>query len=290
MLGIGIGLTSAFGGGRGSGGGGSGLPASIVSAHSVSRKLFGAFTGDLIRVRRSSDNLEADIGFDGDDVLDETALLAHVGAGDGFIVKVYEQSGDANAVDYQQTTASLQPKIVDTGAVIKRGGKPFADQTPGGLDFNKAWTTRPTDASAMAVWEAASVETYVAYLTTPDRFSANPYYFVAQSGSTSGIISLGATTFPSLYKNGAFVGQRGDGTTRADLHTAFAIDAPLILRSQGMNFTENVQFDTLATAYRDGELAGPRYWVEEIIVDSPAAGDIDAIEADQASFYGITLA
>ena len=42
------------------------------------RKLSSTYTGECIRVRRSSDNAEADIGFNGD-YLDEVALLAHTG-------------------------------------------------------------------------------------------------------------------------------------------------------------------------------------------------------------------
>jgi hypothetical protein len=44
------------------------------------RKLRNAYTGNAIRVRRSSDNAEADIGFTANGDLDTTALLAHVGS------------------------------------------------------------------------------------------------------------------------------------------------------------------------------------------------------------------
>ena len=36
-----------------------------------------AYSGSCIRVRRSNDNSEADIGFDGDGNLDTAALLSH---------------------------------------------------------------------------------------------------------------------------------------------------------------------------------------------------------------------
>ena len=49
-------------------------PAAVYSL----RKLRSAYTGSAIRVRRSLDNAEADIGFDGTD-LDTTALINHVG-------------------------------------------------------------------------------------------------------------------------------------------------------------------------------------------------------------------
>ncbi len=77
-----------------------------------------------MRVRRSSDNAEADIGFS-DDWLDETALLDHVGTGGtdhGYVAKWYDQSG--NARDAIQATAGDQALIVDNGAVVKYNLKP----------------------------------------------------------------------------------------------------------------------------------------------------------------------
>jgi len=78
------------------------------------RKLKTAYAGDCIRVRRTSDNTELDIGFVAN-VLDEASLLAFCGANSGFVVKWYDQSGNAN--DGVQLIASLQPRIVNAGAI-----------------------------------------------------------------------------------------------------------------------------------------------------------------------------
>lgn len=87
------------------------------------RRLRTAYTGPLMRVRRSSDNVELDIGFDSNGWLDEAALLSHVGAGNsGFVTTWYDQSG--NARNATQTTAASQPRIVDAGVVEVLGGKP----------------------------------------------------------------------------------------------------------------------------------------------------------------------
>lgn len=66
------------------------------------------------RVRRSSDNAEQDIGFVAGD-LDTASLLSFVGAGDGFITTMYDQSGNAN--NATQSTASDQRFIVTAGAL-----------------------------------------------------------------------------------------------------------------------------------------------------------------------------
>lgn len=79
------------------------------------RKIRDAYAGNCIRVRRSSDDAEADIGFSGNN-LDTAALLAHTGANDGFIVTWYDQSG--NTRNLTQSTAASQPKIVSSGSVI----------------------------------------------------------------------------------------------------------------------------------------------------------------------------
>lgn len=79
------------------------------------RKMVRGYSGQAIRVRRSSDNMEADIGFVGKD-LDVSALLAHVGAGDGFVKTIYDQSG--NSKDFVQGTSTYQPKIVSSGSYL----------------------------------------------------------------------------------------------------------------------------------------------------------------------------
>jgi PKD repeat protein len=86
------------------------------------RKLRGAYTGSAIRVRRSSDNTEQDIGFNSLLELDTTALLSFVGAGNGFVTTWYDQS--LNAKHATQTTAANQPQIVSSGSVILENAKP----------------------------------------------------------------------------------------------------------------------------------------------------------------------
>lgn len=86
------------------------------------RRLTDSYSGALMRVRRSSDNVEADIGFTAAGDLDTVALLAHTGAGDGFVSKLYDQSG--NGRDLAQATAANQPRIVLAGVVDKLNARP----------------------------------------------------------------------------------------------------------------------------------------------------------------------
>jgi hypothetical protein len=95
----------------------------VASAAAYSlRKLRAAYDGSAVRVRRSSDNTETDIGFTASGDLNTAALLAHVGSGSGFVTTWYDQSG--NARNATQTTAGIQPRIVNAGVIDIANGKP----------------------------------------------------------------------------------------------------------------------------------------------------------------------
>lgn len=96
------------------------------------RKLRTAYSGQCLRVRRSSDNAEQDIGF-ASNKLDTASLLTFVGAGDGFVVTWYDQSG--NGRDAAQATAGNQLYVVQSGATLAWGAQgdvgilnPFEDR------------------------------------------------------------------------------------------------------------------------------------------------------------------
>lgn len=80
------------------------------------RKVKSNYNGSAIRVRRSSDNTELDIGFDSNGNLDTSALLSFVGSSKGYVSIWYDQSG--NARNATQTTTTRQPRIVNSGGVI----------------------------------------------------------------------------------------------------------------------------------------------------------------------------
>lgn len=102
----------------------------MQAAYSM-RNLNPNFNTASIRVRRSSDNQEQDIGFDANGNLDRTALMDFVGRGStdqGFVTTWYDQSGHGR--DMVQTSRSQQGLIVDGGVLITR-----ADGSPG-ISFN----------------------------------------------------------------------------------------------------------------------------------------------------------
>jgi hypothetical protein len=94
---------------------------SAAAAFSL-RKLRAAYTGSAIRVRRSSDNAEQNIGFDANGNLDTSSLTSFCGSGNGFVTTWYDQSG--NGLNVTSTLAISQPQIVNAGSVILENSQP----------------------------------------------------------------------------------------------------------------------------------------------------------------------
>ena len=86
------------------------------------RKLRNAYSGSAIRVRRSTDSAEINIGFTSLGDLDTTTLLSFVGAGSGFISVWYDQSGNVN--NATAINNANQFTIVASGVLITKNSKP----------------------------------------------------------------------------------------------------------------------------------------------------------------------
>ena len=73
------------------------------------RRLLTAYSGNCVRIRRSSDSAEQNFGFVSD-VVDTAGIASFVGGGSGFIVTWFDQNG--NVVDITQATAGMQPQFI----------------------------------------------------------------------------------------------------------------------------------------------------------------------------------
>jgi len=93
-----------------------------VAAYSL-RRLTSEYLGSAIRVRRSSDNSETDIGFTSNGELDSATLLSFAsGSNNAFVSLWYDQTGfDLHQV---RTESNQQPQIVSNGSLITDSGKP----------------------------------------------------------------------------------------------------------------------------------------------------------------------
>ena len=92
------------------------------------RKLRTAYAGFCINVRRSSDNATLNIGFNGSNTIDTTALLTFVGANNGFVTQWYDQSGNGN--NASGGSSGVQPQIVFSGSLLIKNSKPYISADP----------------------------------------------------------------------------------------------------------------------------------------------------------------
>ena len=162
------------------------------------RKLRTAYTGNCIRVRRSSDNTEQNIGFV-NNVLDEASLLTFCGAGNGFVTTWYDQSGNAN--NATQSTAFNQPQIVSSGAMITTNGKNSilfnanklmlltSSITVGTSSYNSFVGKRISSGSRLIGLARFSTTGYAMYL-----WSDNNYYYLGKTNSYLASSSTDTTT------------------------------------------------------------------------------------------------
>jgi hypothetical protein len=152
-------------------------PDAVCVAYSL-RKLRTAYTGSAVRVRRSSDNTEQDIGFVADE-LDTASLLAFCGAGNGFVQTWYDQSG--NARDAAQTTQANQPQIVSSGLVINLNSKPTVQFN------NQQFITRASfnvsSVSTFTLLKKYNIQGFGAYLRNVTATGNSFAIVTAQSGT-----------------------------------------------------------------------------------------------------------
>ena len=256
-------------------------------AYSAARRLSSTYTGALIRVRRSSDNTEQDIGYDSNNVLDESALTTFVGANNGFVTKWYDQSG--NAKNLENSTALNQPKIVNSGTVLKDNSKPA-------LSFNG--TSQYLAVTDNTILHASSLTScfYTAQIlsgnTNPPlaskSYSADGGYFFGQLGADDKLqlyIDQGTNivgTAAILNSQKLFTNFNQTGTNNIKYYINGSLDATSTKSSlSGTNTTYfALGFDPLGV-YLKGNFQ------EAIIYSTDKTSNQSGIESNINTFYSI---
>ena len=151
------------------------------------RKIRVAYSGSAIRVRRSSDNAEQNIGFLSNNTLDTASLLSFCGVGNGFITTWYDQS--TNARNATQTTATNQPQIVSSGNLLLVNSKPC-------FVFNGTNNNRLNISSNFWTYTGDSTVFYTA-LNTHTSYQSLISYF--ESGTKS--LGIQLTKYPATPTN-----------------------------------------------------------------------------------------
>lgn len=86
------------------------------------RRLLSAYIGPCLRVQRSSDNTQQDIGFTATGWLDTGALATFCGSGDGVVTTWYDQSSKGN--NATQSNQVAMPYVMQAGVAVKTQGTP----------------------------------------------------------------------------------------------------------------------------------------------------------------------
>jgi hypothetical protein len=275
-----------------------GTTLNAVSAFSV-RRLTGTYIGNAMQVRRSSDNATLNIGFTAAGELDQAALLAFVGSGDGFVSIWYDQSGNGRNVT--ATNNTRQPRIVTAGVLNTRNGKP-AIVFDGSNDYLQT-TSFPTtgftgfSANVVANWTTTgNTVGNIQVLLDNNHSNSQGFVFQDRPDLTNRPLTMG------------YVGASGTGAGANDLITT---------GNSTMRIASMVVDATSLKGYRDGLLFGNAArsgafgntnilaiggWansgtrnlngaIPEVLVFNSAISDAnrEIIECNQSNYYNVTL-
>lgn len=137
-----------------------------------------SYTSNYVRLRRSSDNKEADFGGTGtgdkwltndsvaangsDGALDGQTISTFFSGTDGYVAKWYDQSGSTNSAI--QATAASQPKLVSSGALITgSNGRPAIQFVASGTDYLTMSFTSPSAITHSVIVQTSSTATQWTY-------------------------------------------------------------------------------------------------------------------------------
>ena len=242
------------------------------AAYSV-RKLRADYSGSAFRVRRTSDDTEQDIGFDGDGNLDESALTTFVGSNDGYIVTWYDQTTNGN--DATQATTSRQMRVVSSGTVDKLGTKvaPISNTTRVHYTMDSAVSVTPPQTSVAVIKSSLTggANHFIGEtLSGTYRFSGHTDFLQLNGGSSiSGSGISQAHMIAVGLANGASSEIRANGSQEATGNTS------------GNAYSINIVFGLNATNNFEGNMQ------EILIYTADKTSDIDDIESNINTYFSV---
>jgi hypothetical protein len=266
-------------------------------AYSV-RKLSTSYSGSCMRVRRSSDSVQQDIGFDTNNELDQSALSSFLTTNSGFVVLWYDQSGNNN--NLTQSTTTQQPLIYANG-VCKIGTKPNVDFTADRLrltsQFNldqnsyisiigRTFATSSNAAASMLSFEGGADNPELRWGETTDRAA----FYWKNSAGTGAYVLLASATF-STYSIFTTTFTKADAnSTTNTVATIYRNGAQMLNGSRNGNWAyTNPGFGIGFFNDTNGGTTNTRNCViqELIIWNKDMSGNRSGIESDQNTYYTI---
>lgn len=231
------------------------------------RRLRWDYLGFALRVRRSSDNAELNIGFNANGDLDTATLLAFCGAASGFVTTWYDQSLFARHAT--QTNPASQPRIVNAGVLGVLNGRP-------GLGFLDRYLDTPlvTLGSVTVVGQTVAGDNW------------NSVILNTASGNRAMIIEVFSNrvgAFTNQFWYSGYDWNDAEAAIFTATRTSIGKNgAPLL--STGV--TVSPEFSALGANGQCSTI------VSEVVVFSAAlsTSDRQLLERNQGSYYGIAVA
>lgn len=267
-----------------------------AAAYSL-RKINRFHTGPLIRVRRTSDNAEQDIGFDTNGDLDTDALTTFVGVHTGFVTTWYDQSG--NGKDLEQSTAARQPRIVDSGTVETLNSLPAVAYLDASLLTASSYSMSSTDNFLISC---------VASFDTLEGSPANARFMAIRDDSNSVNIQTGVLGDTGNDAN-LFIREDSSSTSTDSTYSILGQGAILwstgcasgtpYINKDGSSLAVSPGGPTADSVMPDGQLNlfkgynTTNYYTktghcsEFIVYHSDKSSDLSDIESDINDYYGV---
>jgi len=239
------------------------------------------YAGFCIRVRRSSDSTEQNIGFVGN-MVNIAALRTFVGAGDGFVVTKYDQSG--NAFNSTQATAASQPRIVSAGVLDVQNAKATSIYSGGQSLVTAAALSHPAQLSFCAVTFANT--------------SANNGVFQLGGTNTLGSLLLETANWSARAFGGAAASRTPYIDSSLEQLTGLIQNLSQVIYRRGViggvtsNFTLASASNAILTMGNLNTALPLSGGISELVFFSStlSTADQQLLERDQGTYYGITVA
>jgi hypothetical protein len=264
------------------------------------RRLSRFWTGAAIRVMRTSDNSQLDIGFIGED-LDIVTLLAFVGSDNGEIVIWYDQSGNGR---HAVSITGSRPRIVSNGAIETQNGKP-AIRFDGVNDYLAAASPLIGATHSLFILFTPTIENEFGTVFGQWSSGQNGRFYVIANQESAGPISVGRLNVANTTATG------GNGTNGLTADVAISNTLTLITSisttgsEQWKLFKNGAEWDsaTITTVFTGvnsaiGSLNGTGSLlpfdgtVSELISFSSVLSTTDrqTLERNEGKYYSITVA
>lgn len=282
------------------------LPVSFptcVAAYGL-RKVSKSYTGSALKIRRTSDDAEANVLFDRDDNVSSdsivevtvgsttaTTLGDFISGTDAKVTTWYDQSGNSN--DCSQTTDSKQPAIASAGSLTNDSGVIGIDFNETNEQFLVATSVSGLDSGTITSVGASVRDATGTVVSASNSGAGNKYFALDEGGSattanprntTSGVVASDSTS--GSVRLGFAVTTSATATKVGALGSAFTSISDDYGDDFGAGDLDQIVIGALRTVNESGHFDGR---IREVIVyGTDHSSNRFSIEANIANHYDIT--